>query len=112
MFSKDERGDALPKWVEKYGIITLLVVAASPLPDTLIILLAGTARSSLKKLLLILAVGKTALYSLGAVAGGFILGELSSPVQELVLSTLIIAVLIVFMCVIVSWSKTRDKIFD
>ncbi len=110
-FENNEKEKAMPKWVEKYGIIALLIVAASPLPDTPLILLYGTAKLSLKKLLLIEAVGKTTLYSLGAVIGGFILGELGSFVQGLVLSTVIVVVSIA-LCVVVSWSKTRNKIFD
>jgi membrane protein YqaA with SNARE-associated domain len=54
-----EKDDTLPKWVEKYGLLAVLIVSATPLPDTPIVLLAGSARLPLRKLLVVEASGKT-----------------------------------------------------
>lgn len=105
--SPDERKDPLPRWAEKYGLLVALIFAASPLPDTPIILLAGLLRFSLWKLMLIQLVGKSTLYFFGAVIGGFILMGLKSIVEEIVASTIIL-IASVILCIMVSWSRSRE----
>jgi len=101
----------LPKWVEKYGLIVVLLFAASPLPDTPIILLAGSLRFPLWKLLIIQMIGKTTLYSIGAVVGGLIFMELASVVEEMIMSTIILIASII-LCIAISWSKSREKLLE
>jgi membrane protein YqaA with SNARE-associated domain len=105
----DGRKDPLPKWAEKYGLIIALIFASSPLPDTPIMLLAGSIRFPLWKLMLIQMTGKTTFYSLGAIIGGFIFIGLKSFFEEIIISILILAVSIV-LCVAFSWSKSREKL--
>lgn len=107
----DERevGDAIPKWIEKYGIIAVLLFAASPLPDTPIILLAGALRFPLWKMIIIQIIGKTTLYSFGAIFGGIIFMELKSMAEETLISTIIL-VFSVALCALISWSPSRKRI--
>jgi len=101
----------IPKWVENYGLIVILFFAASPLPDTPIILLAGSLSFPLWKMLLVQIIGKTTLYSFGAIVGGLIFMELSSVVEEIIVSTIILVASII-LCIAVSWSKSREKLFE
>ena len=108
-FSENERNSAVSKWIEKYGLLAILVVAASPLPDTPVALLAGSARFPLGRFLLVEAVGKTVFYSFGAAVGGAIFQTLNNSVDEWIFSILVVAASII-LCVIASWGKSREKI--
>lgn len=108
--STDKGGeDPLPKWVEKYGLLAILLFASSPLPDTPIMLLAGAFRFPLWKLIIVQVIGKTTLYTVGAIFGGFIFMELKTVAEEIFVSTIILA-LSVILCILVSWSKSRRRI--
>jgi membrane protein YqaA with SNARE-associated domain len=107
-FSGNKQNDTLSRWVKKYGWLIILVVAASPLPDTPIALLAGTVRFPFKKFLAVQIVGKIAFYSFGAAVGGALFESLSGSAEEWVVSLLLLVASIV-LCVVVSWSKTREK---
>jgi membrane protein YqaA with SNARE-associated domain len=107
---QDETKNGFFKWINKYGLPAILLVAASPLPDTPIILLAGSARFSKVKLLLIEGVGKTLWYTIGAVLGGFFYLSFTEHVGELVTTTIVIIASTIF-CIIVSWEQSRSKIF-
>lgn len=107
----DKANDPLPKWVEKYGLLAILLFASSPLPDTPIMLLAGALRFPLWKLIIAQIVGKTTLYTLGAIFGGFIFMELKSVAEEVIVSTMILAASVI-LCVLVSWNKSRRKILS
>ncbi|MBS7606451.1 VTT domain-containing protein [Candidatus Bathyarchaeota archaeon] len=109
--SPDERRNPLPRWAERYGLLVALIFAASPLPDTPIILLAGLLRFPLWKLMLVQVAGKSTLYFLGAVIGGFILMGLKSIVEDVIASTIILIASVV-LCIIVSWSKSRERILQ
>lgn len=110
-FSSNERSNRLPKWAERYGLLVALLFAASPLPDTPIMLLAGSLRFPLSKLIFVQVIGKTTLYSLGAVVGGFILMGLTSVVDEMIASVIIFVASII-LCIALSWSKSREKILQ
>lgn len=107
--NKDRADDPLPKWIEKYGLLAILLFASSPLPDTPIILLAGALHFPLWKLIVAQVVGKTTLYTLGAIFGGLIFMELRSMVEEVIISTIILA-FSVTLCLLVSWNRSRRKI--
>lgn len=111
VLEEKERKNLLSKWIEKYGLIATLLVAASPLPDTPIVLLAGSNRFPLRKLLIVEVIGKTIYYSLGAVVGGFFFTGLSGYLEELTLSTIIVAASVV-ICVATSWRKSREKVLQ
>ncbi len=106
-----KKEDAVSRWVEKYGIVALFVVAASPLPDVPLVLLAGSARFPLRRFLLVEAIGKTLWYSLGAAVGGFFFTQMSAFVEEMVLST-IIAIVSFTICIIFTWGKSREKLLQ
>ncbi len=108
-FQSSGRESVVYKWIEKYGLLVILLVAASPLPDVPIALLAGSARFSLRKFLLIEAVGKSTYYSVGASIGGYVFQCLVGAIDEWVLSLIVVSASIV-LCVIVSWDRTREKI--
>lgn len=108
-FQENSQSSVVTKWIKKYGLIAILLVAASPLPDTPIVLLAGTARFPFKKFLAIQIIGKTTYYSLGAVGLLAFLQGLSNYVEEWILSAVILAGSVV-LCVMASWSKSREWI--
>jgi len=110
-FEDNEKESVASKWIEKYGLLAILLVAASPLPDTPIALLAGSVRFPFKKYLAIELIGKTIFYSFAAAVGGIILGSLSGFVDELIISAIVVAGSIV-LCIIASWSKSREKILQ
>ena len=110
-FQKNKEESVINKWVERYGLLVILLVAASPLPDTPIALLAGSARFSLKKFLLIEALGKFAFYTMGASMGGYIFQYLTGTVDEWILSLSVVSASLL-ICVLASWSKSREKILQ
>ena len=100
----------LTRWIKQYGLWAVLLVAVTPLPDTPIVLLAGSNRLPFGKLFLVECVGKTALYSLGAVVGGFVFTGLTSVVGSLIASLLMVVASLIF-CVLVTWKRSRNFIF-
>lgn len=105
---RDNRGiaeDRVAGWIGRYGLWAVLLVSMSPLPDTPVILLAGSSRLPLRKLLLIEGVGKTAYYTLGAFVGGLIFSSLTDTLGSLPTSALVVAASIAF-CVLVTWSRS------
>jgi len=100
----------LSRWIKKYGLWAVLLVAVTPLPDTPIVLLAGSTRLPFGKLFLVECLGKTALYSLGAVVGGIVFTGLTGTVGSFTASALMVVGSLVF-CVLVTWRKSRDLIF-
>jgi len=108
-FKDDSQSRAVSKWIEKYGLAAILLVASSPLPDTPIVLLAGSVRFPFKKFFIVEVIGKTTYYSLGAIIGGAIFQGLSNFMEEWILSAVVLAGSIV-LCVMASWSKSREWI--
>jgi membrane protein YqaA with SNARE-associated domain len=103
--------DKIVKWIEKYGLWAVLLVSLTPLPDTPIILLAGSRRLPFWKLLFIEILGKTCLYSLGAIIGGIVFISLESSLGEMITSTVIVIASILFT-IGVTWKPSRDMIFE
>ena len=109
--SLDEGDDSrLSRWIQKYGLWAILLVALTPLPDTPIVLLAGSNKLPFWRLFAVECIGKTALYSTGAVVGGFIFTGLSGAVGGFWTSVLMVLGSLVF-CVAVTWKPSRDLIF-
>ncbi|MEM2578055.1 MAG: hypothetical protein QXJ19_04675 [Candidatus Bathyarchaeia archaeon] len=108
-FSCDGSKGSSSKIAEKYGLLTLLLFASSPLPDTPIVLLLASLRLPLWKVILVQIVGKTILYLAGAYVGGLIFIELKSAFEYETTSLILLAASLI-LCIIVSWRKTRDKI--
>jgi membrane protein YqaA with SNARE-associated domain len=102
--------DLVGRWLKKYGLWAVLVVAATPLPDLPVVMLAGTRRLPLHKLLMIEAVGKTALYTLGAWVGGWIFDLLIGAIGSTIASVGMVVVSIVFS-IALTWPPSRDWLF-
>lgn len=103
--------DPLSKFAGRYWLILMVLFAASPLPDTPIVLLAGSFRLPIWKVILIQFIGKTTLYITGAYVGGFIFMELRSTLEYETTSILLLIISLI-LCVLVSWRKSRDKILE
>ncbi len=99
------------KWIKKYGLWAVLVVAMTPLPDLPVVMLAGTRRLPLTKLLALEAVGKTVLYSVGAYVGGWVFELLIGAVGSWLASVGIVVGSIVFS-VALTWPPSRDWLFS
>ncbi len=102
--------DKIAKWIKRYGLWAVLLVALTPLPDTPIVMLAGSRRLPFRRLLAVEVAGKSALYSLGAVVGGAVYGGLESSLGAVVASVLMVVGSLAF-CVAVTWKPSRDWIF-
>lgn len=98
------------RWIRRYGLWAVLLVSLTPLPDTPIVLFAGSSRLPLKKLILVEGAGKTAYYILGAVVGGFIFTGLEEALGSMASSMVTVTASVAF-CVLVTWRKSRDAIF-
>jgi membrane protein YqaA with SNARE-associated domain len=110
---KDNSGrleNRLAGWIRRYGLWAVLLVAATPLPDTPIVLIAGSSRLHIGKLFLAECLGKTALYSLGAVVGGTVFTGLSDMFGGLAASLIVVSASILF-CVLVAWDRGRAILF-
>ena len=88
----------------------MLLVAITPLPDTPIVLLAGSNKLPFTKLFIVECIGKTTLYTIGAVVGGFVFTGLTGAVGGGMASFLIVVGSLAF-CVVVTWKMSRDMIF-
>lgn len=107
----DVKEDRLTIWIKRYGIWAVLLFSITPLPDTPIVMLAGSSHISFKKILLAQGVGKMVLYSLGAIVGGFVFSELTESVGSIYASAFI-AILSVSFCIIINWRRSRDLILS
>ena len=103
--------DKILKWIEKYGLWAVLLVSLTPLPDTPIIILAGSRRLPFWKLLCIEILGKTGLYSFGAVIGGIVFFTMENTLGEILTSTLVVVASILF-AFLVTWKTSRNYIFE
>jgi membrane protein YqaA with SNARE-associated domain len=105
-----ENDNRLSRWIKRYGLWAVLLVSITPLPDTPIVLLAGSSKLPFLKLLMVECIGKTILYSLVAVVGEVVFIGITGAVGGVTASILIVAASLAF-CVLVTWRKTRDLLF-
>ena len=105
-----ETEDRLARWIRRYGLWAVLLVSITPLPDTPIVLLAGSRRLPFKRLLAVEVAGKTALYSVGAVVGGLVYSGLEEALGSMLASGLMVVGSLIF-CVAVTWRPSRDLVF-
>lgn len=105
-----EDDSRLSKWIKKYGLWAVLLVAVTPLPDTPIVLLAGSRKLPFAKLFVVECIGKTTLYSLGAVIGGIVFTSLTGSVGGMTASFVMVGGSLIFS-ILVTWKKSRDLIF-
>jgi len=102
--------DRVTNWIRRYGMWAVLLVSLTPLPDTPVVLLAGSGRLPFKRLLIVEGVGKTAYYTLGAIVGGFIFTGMTDALGSFSASIVVVSLSVVF-CFLVTWRKSRDAIF-
>jgi len=109
MGANAQRNDRLTRWIKRYGIWSVLLFSATPLPDTPIVMLAGSSHLPFKKILLAQGVGKMLLYSLGAIVGGFVFAGLSESLGSIYASVIVVVISVGF-CFLVNWSRSRELI--
>lgn len=102
--------DLISKWVNKYGLWVIVIVAMTPLPDLPILMLAGTRRLPFRKLLVIEAFGKTVLYSVGAYVGGWVFELLIGTVGGFYANIILVVFSVVFS-LLLTWPPSRDWLF-
>lgn len=102
--------DRIAKWINRYGLWAVLLVALTPLPDTPIVILAGSRRLPFRKLLLVEILGKTALYSMGAFLGGMFFLGLKNTIGGYASSIFMVVGSVVFTFA-VTWRPSREWIF-
>lgn len=103
--------DKISRWIKRYGLWAVILVSMTPLPDTPIVILAGSRRLPFRKLLAVELIGKTILYSIGAVVGGLVFYGLETSLGGFAASILMVAGSLVFT-IAVTWPPSRDWIFE
>ena len=102
--------DRIARWINKYGLWAVILVALTPLPDTPIVILAGSRKLPFGKLAVVEVIGKSILYSVGAVMGGMVYGGLENTLGTVIASALMVIGSLVFS-IAVTWKPSRDWIF-
>jgi membrane protein YqaA with SNARE-associated domain len=102
--------DRIAQWINKYGLWAVLLVALTPLPDTPIVILAGSRKLPFGKLAVVEVIGKSILYSVGALMGGLVYGGLENTVGTVIASGLMVVGSLIFS-IVVTWKPSRDWIF-
>jgi membrane protein YqaA with SNARE-associated domain len=110
MEAPTEAEDRIARWIKKYGLWAVLLVALTPLPDTPIVILAGSKKLPFGKLAVVEILGKSVLYSVGALMGGLVYGGLEDTVGTVIASSLMVVGSLVFS-IAVTWKPSRDVIF-
>ena len=105
-----ESEDRIARWVNKYGLWAVLLVALTPLPDTPIVILAGSRKLPFGKLTIVEILGKSTLYSVGALMGGLVYSGLENTIGSMLASVLMVVGSLIFS-IAVTWKPTRDLIF-
>ena len=106
----NESEDRIARWINKYGLWAVLLVALTPLPDTPIVILAGSKKLPFRKLVIVEILGKSTLYSVGALMGGLLYSGLKNTIGTVLASVLIVLGSLIFS-IAVTWKPTRDLIF-
>ena len=105
-----EAEDRIARWINKYGLWAVLIVALTPLPDTPIVILAGSRKLPFGKLAIVEIIGKSTLYSVAALMGGLVYGGLEDTIGTMMASGLMVIGSLVFS-IAVTWKPSRDLIF-
>jgi len=107
---KGDSEDRISEWIRRYGLLAVFIVAVSPLPDTPVILLAGSSKFPLSKVIFLEGLGKTVWYTLGALVGGAVFGVMTDLMGGPLTSVFLLIASIVF-CILVSWRRGRESLF-
>jgi membrane protein YqaA with SNARE-associated domain len=100
----------IPSWVKKLGLFSVLVFSITPIPDTPVLMLLGSMHFPILAVLALEIVGKTFLYTSMAVAGGILYSNVSG-ILPAPWDSVIIASVSLGLSVIITWKRTRTRIF-
>ncbi len=100
----------IPKWVKKLGLFSVLIFSITPLPDTPVLMLLGSVHFPILAVLALEIVGKTILYTSMAVAGRIIYSNVSGIIPAPWDSVIITSVSLC-LSVMITWKRTRTRIF-
>lgn len=105
-----QKESTIPSWVKKLGLFSVLIFSITPIPDTPVLMLLGSVHFPILAVLALEIVGKTFLYTSMAVAGGILYsnvsGILPAPWDSVIITSVSLG-----LSVIITWKKTRTRIF-
>jgi membrane protein YqaA with SNARE-associated domain len=105
-----QKETTIPSWVKKLGLFSVLLFSITPLPDTPVLMLLGSVHFPILAVLALEIVGKTFLYTSMAVAGGILYSNVSG-ILPAPWDSVIIAFVSLGLSVIITWKRTRTRIF-
>jgi len=106
------RLDAVERLIDRYGALTVFLVALLPVPDDLLLIPLGMMKYDIKKTFIAMLLGKTLMCTLLAYAGAFSFSYLrdvfaSGGVVGGVASLILLVVIIIAM-IKIDWTKILD----
>jgi len=106
------RLDAVEKLIDRYGALTVFLVALLPMPDDLLLIPLGMMKYDIKKTFIAMLLGKTLMCTLLAYAGAFSFSYMrdvfaSGGVVGGVASLILLVVIIIAM-IKIDWAKILD----
>jgi membrane protein YqaA with SNARE-associated domain len=105
-----QKESTIPNWVKKLGLFSVLIFSITPIPDTPVLMLLGSVHFPILAVLALEIIGKTLLYTSMAVAGGILYSNVSG-ILPVPWDSVIIASVSLGLSVIITWKKTRTRIF-
>ena len=105
-----QKESTIPSWVKKLGLSSVLIFSITPIPDTPVLMLLGTIHFPILAVLALEIVGKTFLYTSMAIAGGILYSNISE-ILPVPWGSVIIASVSLGLSVIITWERTRTRIF-
>jgi len=107
------RLDAVEKLIDRYGALTVFLVALLPIPDDLLLIPLGMMKYDIKKTFIAMLLGKTIMCILLAYAGAFSFSYLrdifaSGGVVGGIASAVLLAIIIIAMLKI-DWAKMLEN---
>ena len=105
-----QKESTIPSWVKKLGLSSVLIFSITPIPDTPVLMLLGTIHFPILAVLAIEIIGKTFLYTSMAIAGGILYSNISE-ILPVPWGSVIIASVSLGLSVIITWERTRTRIF-
>lgn len=105
-----QKETTIPSWVKKLGLFSVLLFSITPLPDTPVLMLLGSVHFPILAVLALEIIGKIFLYTSMAVAGGILYSNVNG-ILPAPWGSVIIAFVSLGLSVIITWKRTRTRIF-
>lgn len=105
-----QKETTIPKWIKKLGLFSVLIFSITPLPDTPVLMLLGSAHFPILGVLALEIIGKFFLYTSMAAAGGILYSNVSR-ILPVPWDSVIISSASLGLSVIITWKRTRTRIF-